>query len=78
MDETSNNSEFLTEEEIRNAIRSVALGTAKRSHEIKRRTESDGAGGAEEQVKEAHVDPPNISLLMKLMENRIGGPQDYC
>lgn len=37
---------------------------------------SDGESVMSEQVYES--DRPNIQLALKLLDQRIGGPQDYC
>lgn len=67
-----------TQAEIDAALRDIALGTSKRTHEIKEKVDDDGYGNKERQLKEAFTDPPDVNLLLRLSADRIGGPQDYC
>lgn len=59
------------------ALEKAAYGEEQSSTSITETTDEHGDKKTVKQIaKKSAV--PNINLMMKLLEDRIGGPQDYC
>lgn len=61
---------------IEDALREAALGGTYETHKVVEK-EFGGKISTEESVEKKEV-PPNAQLLQKMMDERIGGPQDWC
>ena len=65
------------------ALEQAVFGVATGSSELKTKQETqveeyikDGRNRRNQRVRV--TDEPNIALAMKLLDQRIGGPQDFC
>ena len=64
-------------ESLYNALLKAAIGEEQSTSSITEMTDEHGGKKTSKQISKKSA-VPNINLIMKILDTRIGGPQDYC